>query len=127
MDEIPELVDLLFALQGKAAKWFIIGLHLRLSTDELDIIEADSNGVEECLRNMLRKWQSKSHPPSTWRTLIAALREAAVGEEVLAGQLEAKFTVSELPNVGSIQIRMFFTGNNCILVLCHVQKSYKCI
>ena len=95
MDEIPELVDLLFALQDKAAKWFIIGLHLRLSLDELDIIEADSDGVEECLRNVLRKWRSKSHPPSTWRALIATLREAAVGEEGLAKQLEAKFTVSE--------------------------------
>ena len=98
MDEIPELVDLLFALQGKAAKWFIIGLHLRLSLDELDIIEADSDGVEECLRNVLRKWRSKAHPPSTWRALIAVLRAAAIGEEVLAGQLEARFTVSELPS-----------------------------
>ena len=107
MDEIPELLDLLSALQGKAAKWFIIGLHLRLSTDELDIIEADSNGVEECLTNVLRKWLSKSHPPCSWRALIAALREAAVGEEVLAGQLEARFTVSELPDAqGSIKIRM---------------------
>ena len=93
MDDVPELLELLDALQDKAAKWFMIGLQLRLSTDELDIIEADSAGVEECLRNVLRKWRSKTHPPPTWRALIDALRTSAVGEAVLARQLEARFEV----------------------------------
>ena len=93
MDDVPELLELLDALRDKAAKWFMIGLQLHFSTDELDIIEADSAGVEECLRNVLRKWRSKTHPPPTWRALIDALRTSAVGEAVLARQLEARFEV----------------------------------
>ena len=97
MEEVPELLELLDALQDKAAKWFMIGLQLHLSTDELDIIEADSAGVEECLRNVLRKWRSKTHPPPTWRALINTLRTSAVGEVVLARQLEARFA-PEVPS-----------------------------
>ena len=92
MDDIPELLEVLDALQGKAAKWETIGLQLHLSTDELDIIKADCDGVEERLTRVIRKWQSKAEPRPTWRAVIDALRAPSVGEAVLAKQLEERFT-----------------------------------
>ena len=92
MDDIPELRDLLDALQEKAAKWSSIGIQLNLSPDELDIIRADSNGAVECLTGVLRKWQSKTDPLPTWKAVIEALKAPALGEAVLANKLEERFT-----------------------------------
>ena len=91
MDDIPEFLDVLDALQGKAAKWMMIGLQLHLSTDELDIIKANSHDVGECLTGVVRKWQTKTEPRPTWRAIINALRAAAVGEDVLAKELEGRY------------------------------------
>lgn len=94
MDDIPELVDLLNDLHGKAVKWYDIGIQLHLPTEELDAIKYDSKDVNECFRNMLVKWRSKTHLSPTWRALIAALKAPAVDERVLAEELETKFSVS---------------------------------
>ena len=98
MDDIPELVDLLNDLHGKAVKWYDIGIQLHLSTEELDTIKYDSNDVNECFRNMLKKWRSKTHPPPTWRALIAALKARAIDEQVLAEELEMKLSLSRQPS-----------------------------
>ena len=93
MDDTPELKDLLNDLHGKATKWYDIGIQLHLSTEELDAIKYDCRGdVNECFRNMLKKWRSKTHPLPTWRALIAALKARAVDEQVLAEELETNFS-----------------------------------
>ena len=97
MEEKPNFRDLLEALQDKAAKWMIIGINLDLSPDELDIIEADSNGVQECFTGVLRKWHSRTDPRPTWRAVIETLKKRAVGEPVLAKQLEERFA-PEVPS-----------------------------
>ena len=77
--------DLLTSLVPKAAKWNFLGIQLGLSPDELDIIRANSQDVEECLRKVLQKWYDKTLNP-TWQKIIAALR--ALGELRLAEDLE---------------------------------------
>ena len=104
MDDTPELIDLLNDLHGKAVKWYDIGIQLHLSTEELDAIKYDSNDVNECFRNMLKKWRSKTHPPPTWRALIASLKARAVDEQVLAEELETKFSVSQQSSTVSSQV-----------------------
>ena len=99
MDAVPNLIDLLNELEGKAAKWCSIGIQLELSTDELDIIKCDSNGVQECFRNMIVKWRSKTHPLPTWKALIVALKTPTVGEQVLAEKLEAKYELPQAANM----------------------------
>lgn len=103
MDDIPELIDLLNDLHGKATKWYDIGIQLHLSTEELDAIRYDCKDVNECFRNMLTKWRSKAHPPPTWRTLIAALKTRAVDEQVLAEELEIKFSNASLQSSNTEQ------------------------
>lgn len=80
-----EYRDLLNSLLPKAAQWNSLGIQLGLSPDELDIIRADSDGVEECLRKMLRKWYDKTLNP-TWQVVVIALR--VLGEMRLAEELE---------------------------------------
>ena len=88
MDASPELGELLNDLCDLATRWYEIGLQLHLSTNELDAIKYDSKDVNECFRNMLKKWLTKTS--STWRSLIHALKSPALNEQMLAGKLEAK-------------------------------------
>lgn len=86
-----EFRDLLNSLISKAAKWDSLGIQLGLSPDELDIIKANSQDVEECLKNVLQKWHKKNLNP-TWQAIIAALK--AMDEARFARDLELKVSGS---------------------------------
>ena len=88
--ELPTLCE---ALQQLAAKWYDIGLQMKIRSYKLDIIRADHahEGVRACLREMLKVWL-KSRPLEphalSWPSLVAVLRKESVGEYQLAAQLE---------------------------------------
>ena len=107
MDEVPDFNDVFGALQGKAAKWDLIGIELNLSADELAIIRADSIGVEQCLIGVLTKWSRRAHPPPTWKVVIEALKTRQVGEAALAKELEDRFAPREPPIPGSMFLIKF--------------------
>ena len=88
-----DFCDLLNSLLPLAAKWKFIGIELGLSTGELGIIKADSNGVEECLSKVLQKWHDKTLNP-TWREVITALRSPGLEEMRLAKDLEHKMVIA---------------------------------
>ena len=73
------------SLLPKAAKWNSLGIQLGLSTDELDIIRANSMDVEECLRKVLQRWHDKTLNP-TWQEIVTALK--AMDEARFAKELE---------------------------------------
>ena len=101
--------DVLVALHGKAAKWQAIGIALKLSADDLDIIKADSSGVEQCLIGALRKWHQRAHPRPTWRAVIEALKTSLVGEMALAKRLEERFAPRDAPLESGISTCMLIT------------------
>ena len=103
MDEVPDFKDVFGALQGKAAKWDLIGIALNLSADDLAIIRADSIGVEQCLIGALTKWSKRAHPPPTWKVVIEALNTRQVGEAALAKKLEERFAPRD-PTLGSMSL-----------------------
>lgn len=72
-----------------AVKWYDLGLALGLVSDELDKIQYDD--VDNCLRDMLKRWLSKCLLKPTRRALINALQERTVGEEALAEDLVKKY------------------------------------
>ena len=82
-----DVLDLVERLLPKAAKWHSIGLVLHLTSDELDTIEADSSGVEECLKKVLYKWHDRN-PHPTREDIIKALRSPLVADFALAKKLE---------------------------------------
>ena len=68
-------------------KWFDIGLELKLTKSELDVIQAKhKDNVDMCFTTMLDKWLKKNTP--TLVDLIAALRQPTVGYQQLANYLE---------------------------------------
>lgn len=79
-----------------AAKWREIGLVLKFSTDELDIIAATSGNSFPiaCFTDLLSRWLRWAPPKHylpTLETLAAALRKDNVGQERMAYNLMQGF------------------------------------
>ena len=78
-----------------ARKWKQIGLILKISQSELDIIEADKNGVKDCLQKMLSEWVNNAKR-TTWKQIVFALRNKLVCEYVLGARLANTFCSKNL-------------------------------
>ena len=84
----PLLRDLLSDV--KTIKWYHLGLQLDISSHDLDIIEHDTSGVEDRLKQMFQKWLKVCEKPS-WRLMVNALR--TIDEKALANKLEQAYCV----------------------------------
>jgi tripartite motif-containing protein 2/3/tripartite motif-containing protein 71 len=70
-------------------KWFNIGLGLNLEVGDLEAIRNTNSNVDDCFRDMLKKWLRTSLRP-TRSNIITVLREKTVGFNQLAEELESK-------------------------------------
>ena len=74
-------------IEAIAAKWKLVGISLSVTSDRIDIIEADNpHRVEEACLQMLQWWLDHHRRPS-WKSLIKALRN--VNLNVLAHDIES--------------------------------------
>ena len=73
-----------------AHKWKQIGLMLKISQSELNIIQADHNNVKDCLQQMLSEWVNNAKR-ITWKQIVLALRNKLVCEYGLGARLAKKF------------------------------------
>ena len=78
-------------LNGTRAKWYDIGLQLRMSVGTLDAIKEQYDDPSHCLRETLKKWLKTCPSPPTWKNIVNALRCSTVGEVRLATDLEQKY------------------------------------
>ena len=70
------------------AKWYNIGLGLGLTAGTLDAInKTNHHDTDQCFRETLKKWLSRSELTPSWSGLAKALRAPTVGYEELAEQL----------------------------------------
>ena len=77
-------------LEGVSAKWYVLGLHLHLPKNKLDVIEEENpKSVENCLRGMVSAWMHFFSDPPCWWHLILALRE--IGKGGLTTEVESKY------------------------------------
>lgn len=78
------------------AKWYNIGLALKLTPGTLDAIRANHRFVEDCFSATLKEWLivSKLHP--SWSSLATALRDKTVGLQELADQLPKQRDIDSL-------------------------------
>ena len=74
-----------------SSKWYDLGLELGISPDHLDAIRKGNDDPQDCLREVLKRWLADVEPAPTWRTVIIALRNPAVGHHSLAEELEQKY------------------------------------
>ena len=73
-----------------SAKWYQLGLQLKVKIGRLESIRVQSSDPEWQLLEMLKTWLTTSDVAS-WKILTDALRSESVGATRLAGQLEKKY------------------------------------
>jgi hypothetical protein len=87
------------AVWDARAKWKQIGSVFGLTDHHLNAIKAARRDVgavyhldiEKCFVDVLILWLKQVDPPPTWSSMVAALRDATVGEGELADQVEYKY------------------------------------
>ena len=67
---LPQLLDVL----SDNVDWYILGVHLDISTGALDAVREEHITVERRLAAMLGKWLNK-YPERGWSTIIDVLRK----------------------------------------------------
>ena len=90
---LPLLMDKVAAVIPH--KYELIGLQLRLSLAELQVIGPRHPTLEEHHRafsEMFGVWRRRGSVPYTWRTLIDVLRSPSVGEVLLSEHLTSWIT-----------------------------------
>jgi len=88
---LNDLSEVRGALYEARAKWYDIGVELKLSPGTLTSIGKDYHGVAEYLREVCSEWLKCIDPPPTWEALAEALESRPVGEGHLAQQLRDKY------------------------------------
>ena len=73
------------------AKWYNIGLQLKIGAGTLDAIERDSHSIDDQFRVMLSTWLRRDEPRPTLSLLANALRSPMVGYQHLAQQILAQY------------------------------------
>ena len=95
-DDIFEIIEVLWDARGK---WRTIGLGLKISRSDLDIIKQNDADVDDQFRSMLLKWLQNGEE-CTWEALCWVLSKRSVGYHTLAREIEQKYT-SKLAQVPS--------------------------
>ena len=77
MNDLGEILEVTWEAR---AKWYNIGLSLRISPDNLDTIKRDHRDVsEECFKEMLKVWLRGTRPKPEWAALTKAMISPMVG------------------------------------------------
>ena len=73
------------------AKWYDIGIELKIDVRTLKYIKSTYTDNKDCLREVLEVWFKAVDPKPTWKALVDALKAQVIDEQKLAADLEAKF------------------------------------
>ena len=91
---INDLLVVMEELNDVRAKWYNIGLQLRMSVGTLDAIKEQYDDLSHSLRETLKTWLKTSPSAPTWTNIVDALRSGTVGEVRLAADLQRKYCLS---------------------------------
>ena len=98
---LDDLGDVLEETLASSAKWYKIGIRLKVPVDKLDGIRSQFSDPGDQLCEMLKEWlKGAAGSRPTWEALVEALGSQTVGEPKLADQLEAKYCQSERKSQG---------------------------
>ena len=94
LDSEPSLQDLMsYVAAVIPSKYEMIGLQLGVTLVDLDTIRSQHQSLDDyrgAFRKIFVEWEGRRSPPYTWRTLIAVLRSASVGEVQLSERLTSR-------------------------------------
>ena len=85
-----DLSEVRGALYEVRAKWYDIGIELKLPIGTLKTIKKDNPQANDCLTEMCIQWLNHNSCPS-WEDLTKALESPPVGEKHMAQQLRDKY------------------------------------
>ena len=88
---LEDLSEVRGALFEARAKWYDIGIELKVSIGTLNTIREDFPHAAHCLREMCINWLKRIDPSPSWAALAKALESPPVGEGHLAQQLRDKY------------------------------------
>jgi len=88
---LQDLSELMQAMYEARAKWYRIGVQLKLPVGTLDAIRSEFSDTTACLTEMCSHWLRCIDPHPSWVALIGALESSPVGEGQLAQQLRDKY------------------------------------
>lgn len=66
--------DVFLRVQGLCSQWKVLGLSLKVTYDELEVIERDGYGSKDQLIRMLAVWLRESRERPSWKALRNALK-----------------------------------------------------
>ena len=89
-----DLGEVLEEILDISAKWYPLGLQLKVKIGTLDSIQVQFSDPKRQLLEMLKAWLNTSDN-TTWKILTVALRSQSVGASQLAGALEKKYCLVE--------------------------------
>ena len=92
---LEDLSEVRGALYEARAKWYDIGIELRLSIGTLNTIREDFPQAADCLREICIHWLKRTDPRPSWTALSVVLESPPVGEGHLAQRLRAKYCRGE--------------------------------
>ena len=94
--DVNDLLNVMEELNIIRAKWYDVGMQLRVSVDTLDAIKRENqNYSSDCLRETLKTWLKTCPKSPTWKNIIDVLRSSVVGEVTLALDLEHKHCTAQ--------------------------------
>ena len=97
VNDLPVVME---ELNDIRAKWYDIGLQLRVSVGTLDAIKEQYDDPSHCLRETLKTWLKTYPSPPTWSNIVTALR-SRIGEVRLAADLEQKYCSTQDSSVAA--------------------------
>ena len=80
-------------LYDARAKWRIIGLGLKISPVDLDVIDQDKASTEEKLEAVIYRWLNNAKD-CTWSKLSQVLSARSVGKDKLAEEIRKKYAIN---------------------------------
>ena len=98
VNDLPVIIE---ELNDARAKWYDVGLQLRMCVGTLNAINEDYNSTSDCLRETLTTWLKTCPSPPTWSSIVDALRSSTVGEVRLATDLEQKYCSTQVTSVAA--------------------------
>ena len=73
------------------ARWYELGLALRVPVSTLESIKVEYSDPRETHREMLVAWLKQTEPQATWEALVKALASEVVEESSLAKRLKDEY------------------------------------
>ena len=91
------------------AKWYNVGLGLKIMATDLEAIQQEcGENIEKCFTKMLYKWLCKSRAEHrcTWKTIVNMLKTNVISCEGLANKIENEMIIVEDRNSSDMKSQL---------------------